>query len=134
MKCSYPVFYHNGIYVHVPPWPEEMFTQRQSPMTRAQKTDRKGDLMTTSPKSQKPIKIYTARALVSFTKITNKVSMVVQAHNQRICKAETGGFLQTEDLTLTPQRLNHYSPQKKLSSLRKKQYVFIIKCKYLVTR
>lgn len=25
--------------------------------------------------------------------------MVVQAHNQRIRKAETGGFLQTEDLT-----------------------------------
>lgn len=102
MKCSYCAFSHTGIYVSVSPWPEEMFTQRHSLMKRAQKTDRKDDFMTTSSKSQKPIKIFTPRALVSFTKIANKVSMVVQAHNQHICKAETGGFLQTEDLTLLP--------------------------------
>lgn len=135
MKCAYSAFFHTGIYVRVSPWPEEMFTQRQSLIKRTQKTDRKGVFMTTSSKSQKSIKIFTPRALVSFTKVANKVSTVVQAHNQRICKAETGGFLQTEDLTLPPpQRLNHYPPQKNLSSLRKKQYVFIIRCKYLATR
>lgn len=33
--------------------------------------------------------------------------MVVQAHNQHIRKAETGGFLQTEDLTWSIQSLPH---------------------------
>lgn len=124
MKCSYYAFLHTGIYVSVSPWPEEMFTQRQSLMKRAQKTDRKGDFMTTSSKSQKPIKIFTPRALVSFTKIANKVSMVVQAHNQCICKAETGGFLQTEDLTLLPIKTESLLPSKKFKFFEKKTVCF----------
>lgn len=61
-----------------PPWPEEMYAHQQS-LTLLSDEERglrkhrqKSDFMTTFPKSQKTVKIFTLKTLVSFTNITIK--------------------------------------------------------------